>query len=138
VAEHPPPSPRYTFARAYPTDAAARKAWEAVVAAIRGAPASLSCTRLYLGDDRLVVLVASAPPPRPLRRLLERLLTDRGGAPYALDAGAADALHRRRHDQAPPPWMDARIEIVRPSKAEGLPLPYEPAGRPEPPEGSHQ
>jgi hypothetical protein len=52
-----------------------------------------------------------------------------------LDAGIGDALHAHRDAAAPPalpPGRVVRTEHRRPSLAQGVPLPYRPAGRPEP------
>jgi hypothetical protein len=129
------PRPRYTLARAFADEAAARAAWEALARAVGSRPdLNLSVYRFLTDRGRhAVALVASTRPSgvRPLERLLTRAP---GGVTLELDAGAADALHARRAATAPPAGRRGVTVLVerRPNAAEGLRLPYHPSGRPEP------
>ena len=126
---------RYTFARAFTTEAAARAAWQAAARAATARPDNISVNRLYTPEGQHVVALIARDRPaaaRPLERLLVRAP---GSLPVRLDAGAADALHAHREAQAPPtlpPGAVVRTEHRRPTLAQGVPLPYRPAGRPEP------
>jgi hypothetical protein len=128
-------SVRYTFARAFATEAAARTAWQAAARAATARPDNISVTRLLTPEGQHVVaLVARRRPEaaRPLERLRVRAP---GSLPVLLDSGAADALHAHRDAEAPPelpPGAWVRKERRRPSLAQGVPLPYHPTGRPEP------
>ena len=75
------------------------------------------------------------PPPLAARAVERVLLRAPGSLPVVLDAGAADALHAHRDEQAPPglpPGASVRVERRRPRVADGIVLPFQPAGRPEP------
>ncbi len=126
---------RYTFARAFAGDADARNAWQLASRDAKARPQDIGVVRVMTPDGLQAVIVVA--PGRPAgARSLERLLTlAPGSLPLTLDSGAADALHAHWAAQRPPglpPGAVARIERLRPTAADGLPLPYAPAGRPEP------
>jgi hypothetical protein len=130
-----PETMRYTFARAFATEAAARDAWQAAARAATARPDNVSVTRLLTPEGQHVVALIARRRPEGARPLERLLLRAPGSLPVLLDSGAADALHAHRDAAAPPelpPGAVVRKVHRRPSLAQGVPLPYHPTGRPEP------
>lgn len=139
----PPIPDRYTYARAYPSDAAALAAWERCASLMRAEPGghvSLfrglqpgwpgSTDPLNPPDDRhLVVLVSDRAPRLMLRRALEGALAAAGGVETALDEGNADAWHERRRASAP---RGPHAPVVVERRHQMTVMPYSPRGRTEP------
>jgi hypothetical protein len=122
---------RYTFARAFAGEAAARAAWRAVARAATTRPDNVSVIRFLTPEGQHVVALVARHRPvaaRPLERLLVRAP---GSLPVVLDAGAADALHAHRDAEAPPelpPGAVVRKEHRRASPAQGSTAPVPPDG----------
>jgi hypothetical protein len=130
-------SPRYTVARAFASEAAARDAWLWVSREARACPeANVSVFRALTPDGQhVVVLVAPERPAAHARPLERRLSRCPGALPATPDSGIADALHARRREQAPPllpPGVTVGRETRRPTVADGLPIPVTLSGHPEP------
>jgi hypothetical protein len=126
---------RYTFARAFAGETAARDAWVAASRAATARPDNISVLRILTPEGQHVVALVARVRPVAARSVERLLLRAPGSLPVVLDAGVADALHAHREAEAPPelpPGTVVRKERRRPTVAQGVPLPYRPAGRPEP------